>query len=126
MEFQFKDGAFSGDLPFGKLNVSGDDSKGFRPYQLLTSSIGVCSAGVLLQILTKMRMELEDVKVRLKPERNEEEANRIETINIHFIIKGKDLDEEKIKKVMPLVDKHCSMIQSVKDAINIKKTYEVI
>ncbi|SFB08903.1 Uncharacterized OsmC-related protein [Bacillus sp. cl95] len=121
-----KDGGFYSELPYGKLEVSGNDEYGFRPYQLMISSIAVCSGGVLRTILQKMRLSFEDIHITADYERNEKEANRIEKIHLHFRITGKGLSEEKVHKAMDLTKKNCSMVQSVIGSIHIEETFEII
>ncbi|AJD90559.1 osmotically inducible protein C [Jeotgalibacillus malaysiensis] len=124
MEFKMKEGGFTTDLEYGELHISGNEEYGFRPYQLLVSSVAVCSGGVLRKVLERMRMEFTDIKVNTEIERNEKEANRVEKIHMHFTIKG-DLKEEKVKKALEVTRRNCSMVQSVKDSIEITESFEI-
>jgi putative redox protein len=126
MEFQMKEVGFATELPFGSLQVAGNEEYGFRPYQLMVASVAVCSGGVLKQILEKMRLSFEDIKIQTNLERNEKEANRIEKIYIHFLIKGNDLKEDQIQKALELTKKNCSMVQSVIGSIEVIETFELI
>lgn len=126
MEFNMKDGGFYTELPYGRLDISGNEENGFRPCQLLVTSVAVCSGGVLRKVLEKQRMEVEDMTITADTERNEEAANRIEKITIHFKIKGKDLEEKKVAKALELAQKNCSMLQSVIGAIDVTETFELV
>ncbi|MGD6856336.1 OsmC family protein [Bacillus infantis] len=126
MEFTMKDVGFFTETSYGKLDVAGDEDYGFRPYQLLVSSVAVCSGGVLRKILEKQRIDVEDIKISAEAERVEEEANRVSKIKVHFTITGKGLKEEKIQKAMELTRKNCSMVQSVKDSIEIEETFTLV
>jgi uncharacterized OsmC-like protein len=126
MEFKMKEGGFYSEFPYGRLDVSGNEEYGFRPYQLMVSSVAVCSGGVLRKILEKMRIEFEDIHITGEAERNKEKADRIEKISLHFRIKGKDLNESKIEKAMELTKKNCSMVQSVIGSIVVEETFEII
>ncbi|RXT15288.1 OsmC family protein [Ammoniphilus sp. CFH 90114] len=126
MEFKMKENGYIAEFEYGELHISGDDIYGFRPFQLMVSSIAVCSGGVLRKVLTKMRVPYEDIKLTAQVERNEAEANRIEKIHVHFIIKGENLNQDKIEKAIELTRKNCPMVQSVKDSIEITETYEMI
>jgi len=125
MKFQMKEGGFTTDLPYGTLHISGDDMYGYRPYQLLVSSLAVCSGGILRGILNKMRMELSNIEIEANVHRNEAVANRIERVDLHFIISGSNLDEKKIEKAMHLTKKNCSMVQSVVGSIEVNETFEI-
>ncbi|MBS4179212.1 OsmC family protein [Lederbergia citrea] len=126
MEFNMKDGGFYAEFDYGRLDISGDEKYGIRPYQLLVSSLAVCSGGVLRNILEKMRMDVDDIHISAEAERNEEKANRIEKVNIHFKIKGSGLEEARIEKAMKLTKKNCSMVQSVSGAITVEESFEII
>ncbi len=125
MIFQMTEKGFVTEVGYGELNVSGEDQYGFRPYQLLVSSVAVCSGGVLRKVLEKMRISFQDIRVQADVERNEKEANRIEKIHLHFVIIGEELDEKKIEKALIVTRKNCSMVQSVKDSIDITESFEI-
>lgn len=126
MQFEAKEKGFVTHLSYGDLHVSGDEEHGFRPFQLLVSSIAVCSGGVLRKVLDKMRMPCTDMKVTADVERNEAEANRVEKIHLHFIITGDHLKEEKVQKAIDAASKNCPMVQSVKGSIVVTESFELI
>ncbi|MBA2872554.1 putative OsmC-like protein [Anoxybacillus calidus] len=126
MEFKMKEVGFKTQLEYGELHVAGDETYGFRPYQLLVSAVAVCSGGVLRKILEKKRLEIEDITVKADVTRNEKEANRIEKIHLHFIIKGKNLDREKVAKSLEVTRKNCSMVRSVEGSIEVTESFELI
>ncbi len=126
MNFKMKDNGFTSDLDFGQLFISGQEEYGFRPYQLLLSSVAGCSGGVLRKVLTKMRIEFDDIEIEANAIRNPEEADRIEKISMHFIIKGSNINESKIEKALILTKKNCSMVQSVIGSIEIVETFEIL
>ncbi len=127
MKFEMIENAFETETTFGQLTISGNDEYGFRPYQLLISSIAVCSGGVLRNILDKMRMPAEHISIEVKEvKRNAEIANRVEKVHLHFTIKGEAIDASKMDRVFELTKKNCSMVQSVIDSIEVVETYEVL
>ncbi|MBB5181806.1 putative OsmC-like protein [Planomicrobium koreense] len=126
MKFTMTENGFSGDLPFGALNVSTNEELGFRPYQLMVASLAICSAGIVRKVLEKKRMPADDIQVEVKEVvRIDEEAGRIEKVHIHFVIKG-DIDDSKMDRVLELTQKNCSMVRSVEDSIEVVETYELI
>ncbi len=116
---------FETEVDFGTLEISGNAEYGYRPFQLLVSSIAVCSGGVLRKVLERMRMPYEDITVQAKETRVEKEANRVSEIHLHFLIKGKNLSEEKVEKALHVTRKNCSMVQSVKDSIKITESFTI-
>ncbi|WP_099361150.1 OsmC family protein [Fredinandcohnia onubensis] len=126
MIFKMQEVGFYTDVEFGKLQVAGDEAHGFRPYQLLVSSIAVCSGGTLRKVLEKKRMEVEDITIKTEVERNEAHANRVEKVYIHYVIKGKDLAEQKIQRSIEVAHRNCPIAQSVKGSIDIIETFEIV
>lgn len=126
MEFKMKENGFTTQLEYGELHVSGNEEHGFRPYQLLVSSVAVCSGGVLRKVLQKKRIELDDMKVSADVKRNEAGANEIQSIHLHFILTGHQLPHEKIEKALEVARKNCPIVQSVKDSIEITESFEII
>ncbi|MDG4657924.1 OsmC family protein [Ectobacillus antri] len=125
MIFRMRDVGFETETEYGTLQVAGNSEYGFRPYQLMAASIAVCSGGVMRTILDKKRISYEDITMEAHIERNEKEANRITKIAVHFTIKA-DISEEQMHKVMELTTKNCSMVQSVKDSIEIVETFQIV
>jgi putative redox protein len=125
MEFNMKkEAGFTTNFPYGELHIAGDEEYGFRPYQLMVSSIAVCSGGVLRKILEKKRIAFSDLRIQAVVTRNDEKAGRIEKIHLHYIITGEDLPLDKIEKSVELARKNCSMLQSVVDSIEVTETFE--
>ncbi|MGG0453753.1 OsmC family protein [Priestia megaterium] len=126
MEFNMKkEAGFTTKLPYGELYIAGDEEYGFRPYQLMVSSIAVCSGSVLRKILEKKRIAFSDLRIQAGVTRNDEKAGRIEKIHLHYIITGEELPLDKIEKSIELARKNCSMLQSVIDSIEVTETFEI-
>ncbi|MGE6489317.1 OsmC family protein [Paenisporosarcina sp. NPDC076898] len=127
MKYVMTEHGLETELEFGKLTISGDETKGFRPYQLLVSSLVGCSGGVLRKVCEKMRMPIEDMEIEvLEVLRNPEEASRLEKVHIHFKLRGNQLEEAKVEKAMILTKKNCSMVRSVDQSIEVVETFELI
>ncbi|WP_156647098.1 OsmC family protein [Lentibacillus sp. JNUCC-1] len=126
MTYMMKDQGVRTELSYGELNIAGDETYGFRPYQLLVSSVAACSSSVFRKILEKQRVQLADMTTTAEVERNPDEANRIEKISLEYTVKGYDLDPEKLHKNMALARKNCSMVRSVEGSIEIEESLNII
>ncbi|SDH42611.1 Uncharacterized OsmC-related protein [Alteribacillus persepolensis] len=126
MEFSMQEHGFgfSTKTDFGVLEISSNDEYGFRPYQLLVSSVAVCSGGVLKKIIEKRRQTVNDIQIKADVKRSGEGADEIQEIHLHFLIDAQGISDEQMKKNMELTRKNCSMVQSVKDSIKVTETYE--
>jgi len=125
MNLRMEPVGFSIGLEYGSLRVAGDESHGFRPFQLMTASVAACSGGVFRNILKKQRIPLEDIRIEAEVTRNEKNTNRIEKIHLHFILTGEKLRQEKIERAIALTHKNCPMVQSVIEAIEVTETFEI-
>lgn len=121
-----KQNGFVTQVEYGELHISADEQHGIRPYQLMVASIAGCSSSVLRKVLTKMRLDFEDMTVSVDVKRNEAEANRIEEVHLHFIVRGSNLQKEKVEKALAVTRRNCSMVQSVKDSIRITESFELV
>jgi len=119
VQFHFKENQVEASLQFGNLVISGDEQYGYRPYELLISSIAGCSGLVFKRIVTKQRLEIESLVIEAEVERNKNEANRVEKITLHFKVRGQNLNEKKLQRNLEISRKHCAMIRSVENSIEI-------
>jgi len=126
MEIRLNGNAYEAETGFGKLTISADEQYGFRPFQLMVASIAGCSGTVMKKIFVKKRMNLESLTIKADVTRNPDKADRIEKIHLTFSVKADGLDEQKMEKIMELSRKHCSMVQSVQDSIEITESFEIL
>jgi putative redox protein len=127
LKYIMTENGFETALDFGMLTISSDETKGFRPYQLLVSSLVGCSGGVLRKVCEKMRMPVEEMEIDVvEVIRNPEEASRLEKVHIHFKLKGSNLNATKMERAMTLTKKNCSMVRSVDQSMEVIETFEIL
>ncbi|WP_188207294.1 OsmC family protein [Alkalibacillus aidingensis] len=126
MKFNVTDQHIISDLPYDQLTISGDETEGFRPFQLMVSSLAGCSALVYKRILKKQKIEYDEMTIEANVERSDDSVNKIEKVSLHFKVTGQNLNEEKLQKSLQTASKNCSMVQSVVPTIDVKETVEVI
>ncbi|MFA9558625.1 OsmC family protein [Evansella sp. AB-rgal1] len=125
MKFQMKENGFETSFEYGTLQISGNEEYGFRPYQLMVSSIAVCGGGVLRKVLEKQRMTVNDMTVDADVTREPEAANKITKIHLHYTITGDNLVESKVEKAVALAQKNCPMAQTVIDSIELTESFSI-
>lgn len=118
-------GALQTKLDFGTLTISGNSELGFRPFQLLVSSIAGCSSLVFKRILEKKRIAYDRMEVEAEVEREKDGVSRVRKITLHFTVTGSNLDQGQVEKALAIAAKNCSMVQSVKGAIEVVETVTV-
>ncbi|TFJ91706.1 OsmC family peroxiredoxin [Lentibacillus salicampi] len=126
MNFYLREEGMQIDFDYGQLDISSDEAHGFRPYQLMVASIAGCSGSVFRKIINKQRMDYDDLTITAEVERNPEEADKIEQIDLYYYVKGRQLNPDRLHKNLELSRKNCSMVRSVEDSITINEHLEVI
>jgi len=126
MKFVVGEERIEAELSHGDLTVSGDDEKGFRPYQLLVASVASCSGSVFKRVLEKKRIEFDNITIEASVKRDEKKANRIEEIQLTFKVTGEALNLEQLEKSLVVSSKNCAMVRSVENSINIQEIVEIV
>ena len=104
----------------------GGTGKGFRPMEMLLVGLGGCSGIDMVNVLTKQKEPLDDIRISIRARRKDEEMPPIfDVINIHFILTG-DLNPQKVERALALTfDKYCSVSNILGRSAEIKFSYEI-
>lgn len=82
---------------------------GPRPMELLLMGLGGCASFDVVTILKKARQQVTDVRAELNAERADAVPAVFTKIHLHFIVTGKELKENQVKKAVELsAEKYCS------------------
>ena len=90
--------------------------------------LGGCTSFDVMSILKKSRQEVEDCVAEVSADRADEIPSVFTRIHVHFIIKGKNLKENQVKRAVSLsADKYCSAsIMLAKGDVDITHDYEIV
>ncbi len=104
----------------------GGTNKGVRPMQMLLMSLGSCSAIDVIMLLDKQKQVLDDIRINIKAEREQDKIPALFThIHVHFRLFG-DIDTKKAQRAIDLsMDKYCSVAQILKKSATIDYTFEI-
>jgi putative redox protein len=109
-----------------KKELGGHDSAP-SPMNLLLLSLGSCTLMDVISLIDKMRVDYDDIKVKVTGERHEEHPKIFTNIQIKFTIRGKNPDESKIKKAIDLsAKKYCSIHAMLEKTASISSSLEII
>jgi len=125
MLFKFKEEGVRIELAYGILDVSEDKHQGYKPEHLLVSAIAGSSAQVFTDLLARHHTHIDDFFIRSEVTRDEDE-NRISRIKLHFVVKGKNLNIDKLYRILESARAQCAIIRSVEDSIEIVETLETV
>lgn len=104
----------------------GGEGKGFRPMEMLLIGLGGCSGIDMVNVLTKQKEPLDDVKISIKATRKDQEMPPIfDVINIHFDLYGA-LSVPKVERALAMTfEKYCSVSNILERSATINFTYTI-
>lgn len=106
---------------------STDEGVGMKPSDLLLVALAGCTSVDVVNILTKMRARITDVRVKVTADQAPEPPWCFERIHIHYEVTGIGLDSRDVVKAIELSDqKYCSVSNTLKKAAEVTWDYEVI
>ena len=114
------------------LNMDGAPEAGGRnlaprPMELMLAGAGGCTAFDVVLILQRSRQNIIACEVSLQAERAETDPKVFTKINLHFTVKGKDLDPSKVERAINLSHaKYCSATAMLANTAEITHTFEVV
>ena len=94
--------------------------------EMLLIGLGGCSGIDVVNVLTKQKEPLEDVKIAIKASRKDEEMPPIfDVINIHFDLYG-PLSPQKVERAINMTfDKYCSVSNILGRSATINFTHTI-
>ena len=126
------DKTFTGQTESGHSIVigtaEGDTPKpGPSAMELVLMGAGSCSAWDVVEILKKGRQDIRDVIVELDADRAPEPPKIFTRIHLHFIVKGRGLSQDRVKRAIDLsVEKYCSATRMLEKTATVTHDFEVI
>ena len=105
----------------------GGHDSGPKPMELLLLSLGSCTLMDVISLIDKMRVDYDDITVKVSGERRNEHPKTFKNIEIKYIVYGKDPDESKIKKAIALsIEKYCSVHSMLEKTASISNSLAII
>ncbi|TCP68842.1 OsmC family protein [Baia soyae] len=101
----------------------GGENLGPRPTEMLLSAVGTCSGIDIVDILAKMRLEVQSFSMEVSGERADEFPKKFTDVHMHYRLTG-DLPAEKVRRAVQLsVEKYCTVSNSL--SARITASFEV-
>ena len=107
--------------------IDGDKKTGMSPMELLLLSAGSCACIDVVMILKKARQKVVDAWVEIGGDRREELPRYYTDIELHFVVVGVDVKEQRVKRAIDLaMEKYCSASAQLAALAEIRTSYEII
>ena len=105
----------------------GGRNLGVRPMEMLLLGLGGCSAYDVVSILRKARQDVDDCYVEIEAERADHVPRVFTRIHMHFVVSGRDLGEDKVRRAVRLsADTYCSASIMLGKAARIRHDVEIV
>ncbi|HEY3290459.1 MAG TPA: OsmC family protein [Anaerolineae bacterium] len=108
-------------------HTEGVPSEGASPMELLLMGTAGCSALDVISILQKKRQAVTGLEVNVHAERASEHPRVFTQIDIEYVVTGKEIDAEAVKRAVDLsLAKYCSAYAMMSKAVPIDHTFRVV
>jgi len=105
----------------------GGTNTGSRPMELLLMGIGGCSGMDIISILKKKKQTITGLEAQVSGAMAEDYPHKYTEISIEYIVRGKDVSEEAVKRAVQLsMDKYCSVKATLEGSAKIHFTYKIV
>ena len=105
--------------------LDGNKKHGFGPKALLLSGLAGCSGVDVVEILEKMRIQIDSIEMDAEATLTEEHPKIFKEVHITYKIKTDSANEDKVRKAIDLsLDKYCGVSAMLKK--NSPITYKLV
>ncbi len=109
----------------GLVLDSSDGGSGPTPMQMVLMGVAGCAAMDVVSILKKKRADISDLQINITGDQAEEHPKRYTDINIEFVVHGKGVKPQDVKRSIELsITKYCSAMASVN--ADIAHSYRIV
>lgn len=111
-------------VPMDASPEFGGQDAGSRPKELLLAAIAGCTGMDVVELLRKMRVDVQDFDLEVSAEVSEDHPKVYTQLHIIYKLKGKDIDPAKVKKAVDISqEKYCGVSAMLRKTMEI--TYEI-
>lgn len=104
----------------------GGNNTGMRPMELLLVGVGGCSGMDIVSILKKKKEPITGIEVVVNGKKADDYPKKYTEINIEFIVTGKGLSDEAVKRACQLsMDKYCSVKATLEPTAKVSWSYKI-
>ena len=105
--------------------LDGDNEAGPSPVQALATSLAGCMALDVVHVLTKGRLDLRGLGLRLVAERAPTEPRFLRAVDLRFVVTG-DVPADRVERALALSrEKYCSVWHSLRPVIALTTSFEI-
>jgi putative redox protein len=107
--------------------TKGDHFGGFKPGELLLTSLAACSGIDIVGILRKQRQKVTSIEIRVEGTQSSDPPWAWEEVELRYIVRGNNLRESAVDRAVHLSEKkYCSVGATIGAITEIRSTVEII
>ncbi len=115
------DNPLGGSLLMDTSFKNGGNETGLSPKALMLSALAGCSGLDVVMILDKMKVELDDFKIKIEAELTDEHPKYYKKVKVDYLFYGENLDKDKINKTVNLsIEKYCGVMEMFRKFAEVK------
>jgi putative redox protein len=124
--------AFEAEINGHKIVIDADplvggENRGPRPKPFMLLALGGCTAMDVISILKKMRVEVEDLNVKVEGDLTEEHPKHFYKMHVIYEFTGKDLPLDKLQKAVDLSEeRYCGVSAIYKKVLEMTSEIKII
>lgn len=106
---------------------NGGNDNGVRAIPLLMSAFAGCMGINIVSFLSKMKIDIEELKITTEGTLNDDYPQSYTSINAIYSFKGKDLKLEKLEEVISKSEeKYCGVSTTLKKALTLTSVIQIV
>ena len=110
-----------------ELNSAKEMGKAFTPMELFLIALAGCTAMDVQWIMSRERQEVDRFEISIKGKRREEDPQYYETIDLEYIIGGRNVTKNAVERAIRLSqEKYCSVHAMLKSNVRLNVTYTIL
>lgn len=114
-------------IPMDAAPYAGGHDAGFRPMELMLTSLAGCTGMDVISILRKKRQDVTGFEVQVEGTRADEHPKVYTDIHVHFVVKGRNIDPAAVERAIELSrDRYCGAAATLRHTAEMTYTNEII
>lgn len=110
----------------GPKDFGGNDA-GTRPKELILLALGGCTGSDVAVILSKKKIKYDKFEMNISAEMQETHPQIYTKIHVEFVVYGKDISEEAVKRAIELSQNtYCSVTAMLNKTVEITHSYKIL
>lgn len=105
----------------------GGSSAGSSPKELVLMGLGGCTASDVVAILSKKRVPMTNLEIRLTAKVGEEHPQVFTDVHIEYVVAGDGVKPEDVERAIELsTTKYCAVSAMLKPSVKITHSYRIV